>query len=250
MSIKSFVISVLLGISALALISVMVPHSVMGPAHAQQKLQGGGQGSGSGGTTNGSASPLGSGSGGTTAGASVGSGKASGSTSSIGPGGTNQNSFAAAAQPPGLAVPPLDDATITAILSQLQGSVQGGESVSFPDRCAYATPGRLTSKARLSGQNLDQLVTAQYVLAPNFDPGEARTAILLLANYQEELEKREPDALVAATYLAMTATRPVTAEVVARVNALLCVTSTRTLAEQVASSAENQRQAMISQAAN
>jgi hypothetical protein len=239
-------------LSGLALSPAPMLNAVMGLAHAQHKLQGGGQGSGSGGTTNGSAGSLGSGSGGATAGASIGSSTISGSATGTGPGGTNRNRFgaAAAAQPPGPVVPPVDEDTIAAILDKLQGSVQGGESVSFPDRCAYAAPGRLTSDARLSGQNLDQLVAAQYVLAPNFDPGEARTAVILLANYQEELEKREPDVLVAATYLAMTATRPVTAEAVGRVNALLCVTSTRNLAEQIAITAEDERQALTTQATN
>jgi hypothetical protein len=246
------VIIVFLGLSALSLSPVLTLNPAIAPAYAQQKLQGGGQGSGSGGTTNGSAGALGSGSGGATAGASKGSSTVSGSATGTGPGGTNQNraGSAAAAQPPGPVVPPVDEDTITAILDKLQGSVQGGESVSFPDRCAYAAPGRLTSDARLSGQNLDQLVAAQYVLAPNFDPGEARTAVILLANYQEELEKREPDALVAATYLAMTATRPVTAEAVGRVNALLCVTSTRSLADQIAITAEDERQALTTQATN
>lgn len=232
-----------LGIGALvlALAGIVDGASLHSSASAQQALQGGGQGSGSGGTSGGVAAPRGSGQGGTTAGGTNGSG-ASGTTGT-GPGGVNQNRFGGGATPPPPPPAPVNDSTVTFIMQLLQGSAQGGESVVFPDRCAYSAPGRLTAQQRISGENAEYLAAAQYVLAPNYNPGESRTALVLLANYQEELEQREPDSLVAASYLGLTATRPVTIEVVARVNALLCVTSTEALAEQIATLAEAHREA-------
>jgi hypothetical protein len=150
----------------------------------------------------------------------------------------------------GSVIPRVDEMMLANIVEELKSNIQGREAVSFPDHCAHSAPGRLTSSQRLNGQNLELLTAAQDVLAPNYDPGEARTALTLLANYQEELEKRQPDALVAASYLALTATRPVTVDVVGRVNALLCLTSTKAMAERIATGAEDQRRAMKPTTAN
>ena len=60
-------------------------------------------------------------------------------------------------------------------------------------------------------------------------------------NYQEEMEKREPNAETAGAYLGLVATRPVTEDVVARTNAILCVTSSAKLATQIAATAEQER---------
>ncbi len=242
----------LFGATALSL-SLALALVAATPGLAQgQGVQGGGQGNGSGGTTGGIAGPRGAGAGGTTAGSSNGGGSAAGgSATSTGPGSVNQNRYGGSVpvapppgtdDPPGTVTPP-DDATVTNILDMLQGGTSGGESYSFPDRCAYASPDRLSRADRLSGSNLQHLAAAQYLLAPNFDPGKARTALVLLANYQEELAKRQPDAAVAASYLALTSTRPITADTVGKVNALLCVATTKRTADEIADNAESQRQA-------
>ncbi len=92
--------------------------------------------------------------------------------------------------------------------------------------------------------NLMRLKVAQSELAPDFDPGSRRDGIALLSAYQEELERRHPDQSSAATYLAMASVVPITAKVVARVNALLCVSSTRAFANAITVTAETIRQQM------
>ena len=61
----------------------------------------------------------------------------------------------------------------------------------------------------------------------------------------KELEKSHSDRLTAATYLALTSTVPITFGVVERVNALLCVSSTRRFAHAVATAAEAERRQMM-----
>ena len=82
-------------------------------------------------------------------------------------------------------------------------------------------------------------------LAPGFKPGSSKDGIDLLAAYSEELESAHPDQLLAATYLALTSTVPITFDVVQRVNALLCVSSTRRFAHAVADTAEAERREMM-----
>lgn len=206
-----------------------------------QGLNGGGHGSGSGGTTGGTAGPQGTGSGGTTAG----SGNRATSGSSNGPGGVNQNRYGGGTTvtpPPSTTT---DDGTTTTSTSVMQmldsGGGNGGEGFRFSHRCADHYAAGLSPDKRITGNNLQFLSAAQGYLAPSFDPGNNGTGLLLLANYQEELEKLSPDPEVAGTYLGLTAARPVTEPIVARVNALLCVTASAKITDAIAKVAETQR---------
>lgn len=113
------------------------------------------------------------------------------------------------------------------------------------DCCGDYRP-RMPDRARVAERNRDRLLAAQAELAPGFDAGPAQSGLMLLANYQAELEKRQPDRLLAATYLAMTATVSLTEAMVERINGLLCVTASRQLVAEVASNAEAQRRSLAS----
>ncbi|MCW5569221.1 MAG: hypothetical protein KIT18_12790 [Burkholderiales bacterium] len=89
--------------------------------------------------------------------------------------------------------------------------------------CADYRYAALTPQQRMVNPNLRRLDFAQRYLAPGFDARDDQTAIRILANYQEEMEKPRPNVLIAATYIAMVATVSVTAAVVEQLNAILCV---------------------------
>lgn len=110
--------------------------------------------------------------------------------------------------------------------------------------CADHRLGRLTEQQRLEDGNLNRLRAAQVELAPGFTAGRATTGLHLLAAYQEEVEKARPDASLAATYLAQASAVPITAGRIQRVNALLCVSSARALAQKIETEAEAQRRQM------
>ncbi len=104
--------------------------------------------------------------------------------------------------------------------------------------CGGYKLGNLTQQERLNGINLDRLRAAQMELAPGFAPETVKTGLYLLADYQEELEKRRPDAVLAANYLALASTVPITATRYRDVNALLCVSTTQSLAASIQKMAE------------
>jgi hypothetical protein len=81
----------------------------------------------------------------------------------------------------------------------------------------------MTSDERFSGDNLRRLEALEAVLAPNFDHRNAKEPILILAGYQEELEKAEPDTAVAGVYLGLVSTVPITPRLVELSNRYLCV---------------------------
>jgi hypothetical protein len=110
--------------------------------------------------------------------------------------------------------------------------------------CVDYRRGQLSGEARLAGVNLRRLEAAEADLAPAFSPGRSKDGLRLLADYQEELGKPAPDRTIAATYLALLASRPVTMEVVRRTNALLCVSVHRAFAEALVSEAETLRREM------
>lgn len=105
-----------------------------------------------------------------------------------------------------------------------------------PDDGVPPTP----SQARLSGENNERIyIVAQY-LAQGLDESSSSPHVLL-ANFQEELEKPIPDLTLAGTYLGITSEVPVTPNLVSEVSASLCVPVTSTMAESIASVAEAQR---------
>lgn len=104
--------------------------------------------------------------------------------------------------------------------------------------------GTLSGSNRLKGANLERLRAAQAELAPGFVAGRARTGLDLLAGYQEQLERAQPDTALAASYLALVSTVPITLGTLRTVNALLCVSTTRTAAERIVAAAEASRQSL------
>lgn len=110
--------------------------------------------------------------------------------------------------------------------------------------CADYRPGITSADSRAAGVDLKRLQTVQATLAPGFDPGRRGDGISLLRGYRQALEQRHPDAELAATYLALTSTVPITFAMVERINALLCISSTRAFAQTVADEAEAERHQM------
>lgn len=108
--------------------------------------------------------------------------------------------------------------------------------------CTGFRLGTLSDTKRLAGANLQRLQGAQAELAPGFIVGRARTGLDLLAGYQEQLERTQPDTVLAANYLALVSTIPITLSTVRTVNALLCVSTTHAEAERIVATAEAARQ--------
>lgn len=108
--------------------------------------------------------------------------------------------------------------------------------------CAGYKLAHMSQQQRLSGHNLNRLRAAQSTLAPSFEPETVKTGLYLLADYQELLEKRRPDVVLAASYLALASTVPITAVRYREVNALLCVSTTKSVATSIQKTAESLRQ--------
>ncbi|WP_374625687.1 hypothetical protein [Pandoraea sp.] len=86
--------------------------------------------------------------------------------------------------------------------------------------CSRATT-LAAPQARLSGANLVRIDALADGLMQGA-PQNALTARYLLADMQAELEKPEPDPLLAGTYLGMVSARPVTTDLVSVVSESLC----------------------------
>ncbi len=103
--------------------------------------------------------------------------------------------------------------------------------------------GTLKAGNRLDGKNLVRFREARSLLAPG-----ARlpaSAILLLANYQVELEKKEPDPVLAGTYIGNIAKQPVTPELISKVSDGLCVIPPEDKKGEIAKAAEEQRLSIL-----
>ena len=99
--------------------------------------------------------------------------------------------------------------------------------------------GSLNAGTRLDGKNLMRFREARSLLAPN--EKLPASAILLLANYQVELEKKEPDPVLAGTYIGNVAKQPVTPELISKVSDGLCVIPPEDKKGEIAKVAEEQR---------
>ena len=127
-----------------------------------------------------------------------------------------------------------------------RGEAATGHAYPIPATwCADHRLGKLSSQMRLESANLERLRAAQAEIAPGFETKGAKTGLSLLANYQEELEKRRPNSALASTYLAMASAVPITLPVLQRVNALLCVSATRAHAKAIVTEAEATRKQLV-----
>ena len=121
----------------------------------------------------------------------------------------------------------------------------GGTGTAFhlvgEQRCADI--GALNAASRLGGKNLGRILDMQPLLAPG--TRLRGVSIMLLANYQSELEKEKPDPVLAGTYLGMVAKVPVTPQLISRVSWALCVVPPEGGQNQIAEIAEEQRQSLL-----
>jgi hypothetical protein len=104
---------------------------------------------------------------------------------------------------------------------------------------------RIDPIRRMSGPNRERLEAAQRVVAPGLGRSRAISGLSLLGGYQEEMQRVRPDVTAAAIYLATASAEPVTPELVAHVNGLLCVTTTSRRAAEIAALAAASRREMI-----
>ncbi|HQT25519.1 MAG TPA: hypothetical protein PLK99_02830, partial [Burkholderiales bacterium] len=65
------------------------------------------------------------------------------------------------------------------------------------------------------------------------------------ANYQAELEKQKPNAVLAGTYIGMVAKVPVTPGVISRASSMMCVALPNEQQDRIAGVAEEQRMTLI-----
>ncbi|GEM_PF-6373625 len=156
------------------------------------------------------------------------------------PGATNGYRQGGSANPDSLSA---DTSSVADEAMQYLINFAGTDGPLLPTRCSDYVSGRIASAKGITDRTRQLLEAAQGYLAPGFDPGGRQSGIYLLADYQEELEAEHPDPQVAASYLGLVSTRPVTAQVVGTVNAILCVTSSVNLAEMIAAQAEELRAA-------
>ena len=108
-------------------------------------------------------------------------------------------------------------------------------------RCDDIGDGKLSSTARFSGANLNRLESVRATIAPEQDLSMMRGQALLLANFQEELEKPSPDLLLAGTYLGLVSKIPLNPDRVKQVTNGLCVPCSNEQASEIARVAEDQR---------
>ena len=103
--------------------------------------------------------------------------------------------------------------------------------------------GTLNAGNRLDGKNLVRFREARNLLAPN--QRLPASAILLLANYQVELEKQKPDPVLAGTYIGNVAKLPVTPQLISQVSDGLCVIPPEDKQNEIANAAEEQRLSIL-----
>ncbi len=106
--------------------------------------------------------------------------------------------------------------------------------------CGDYKLGNLTARQRLQGKNLARLQAVEARLAPGLEPANTNE-LHLLSNYQEELEKRQPDPVLAGTYLGLASSLPITQPLYRDVNKLLCVSTTHALGSAIRAAAEAAR---------
>jgi hypothetical protein len=120
------------------------------------------------------------------------------------------------------------------------GGAGTGTFMSVAGRCDDVG-GKVSASARLSGRNLARIAEVQKLIAQPVLPAAKMAPPYLLANFQEELSKSQPDTLLAGTYLGMAARVSVTPELVTKVAFQLCVPCSDVVASKVAEAASVHR---------
>lgn len=135
--------------------------------------------------------------------------------------------------PPDIPPPPV---VVTPSGSVAQGAPPQ-ESVCEDMRGGFKSPSH-----RMTGTNSGRLDSAGALVHPDSEAREVQVLRLLLAIFQEELQKQSPDLTLAGTYLGVAADLPITEEMVAQIADSLCVPVRKDQAASIASVAEVQRQ--------
>lgn len=134
-------------------------------------------------------------------------------------------------------------ATETTTGTNVQAAVAGQRKMA----CEDIHGGFQNPSHRMTGVNGDRIELAGAMIHPDIEAREVRMLRLLIASFQEELQKRQPDELLAGTYLGVAADIPVTEEMVLRLSESLCVPVPPQRAGSIASVAETQRQKLNSE---
>jgi hypothetical protein len=97
------------------------------------------------------------------------------------------------------------------------------------------------ARQRLQDGNRLRLEAAQALMTPGFGARGRVSGLILLADYQEEMERLRPDREAAALYLASASTVPVTLGMLQAVNSTLCVAASPATAQAISTLAEAAR---------
>lgn len=129
------------------------------------------------------------------------------------------------------------------------GGGGGGGSTAFllpgSDRCDDHAPGRITGWQRFAGQNMARIDRIVLAIAPTVSGNDYMTVAHLVANFQEEMEKQKPDALLAGTYLGLASRgSEVTPQSVTNLTFGLCVPVDTRQANEIAQAAAAQKLAL------
>ncbi len=111
--------------------------------------------------------------------------------------------------------------------------------------CDDQSPGPVNGRTQLLARNRIRLEAAAGELAPGGGVARAGSEIGFVADYQREMRRVQPDRAAAAGYLAHASTVSITMALLGRVNSLLCVATSRPLAEAIVVAAEKQRRKLV-----
>jgi hypothetical protein len=129
------------------------------------------------------------------------------------------------------------------------GGGGGGGSTAFllqgSDRCDDHAPGSITGWQRFAGQNMARVDRVVLALAPGVAGSEYMMVANLVANFQDEMEKATPDAVLAGTYLGLARRGGVlAAQDVSNLAFGLCVPVDARQANDIAQAAQHQQVAL------
>ena len=125
------------------------------------------------------------------------------------------------------------------------GSATDAATSSFQntsDSCRDFVPATQGLSARMERRNVARFRRAESMMEKGARQGG--DADYLIASYQEELAKPEPDLLLAGTYLGLVSNEPMTASTIERLSQALCVPVSHEQALGIARAAEGQRRSM------
>lgn len=134
-----------------------------------------------------------------------------------------------------------------------ESALIGGGDKSAPaeikssDWCADYKVSTTKMSKRVTGKNLLRLDAARQIIAPKIDIDDAKKKgfpLYNLAMYQEVFESRNPDTMLAGTYLGLATNIKVTRDVVNQINEILCIKGNDTANQRTATVAEEQRISM------